>query len=56
MNRDVMQAAGLSVYAEIGIICFVIAFALMMARVYWMKQSEAAECGAIPLEDGEVPE
>ena len=52
MNRDVMQASGLSIYAEIGIICFVLAFALVALRVYMMKKSEAEACGHIPLEDG----
>lgn len=52
MNRDVMQAAGLEVYAEIGIVIFVVAFALVLARVYLMKKSEANACGNIPLDDG----
>jgi hypothetical protein len=52
MNRDVMQSAGLEIYAEIGIILFVFAFVLVLARVVFMKNSEAQECGNIPLEDG----
>jgi len=52
MSRDVMQGAGLEVYAEIGIVIFLIGFLLVVIRVALMKTSEAEECGNLPLADG----
>ena len=52
MNRDVMQGAGLAIYAEVGIVIFLFAFLLVVVRVALMKKSEADECGNIPLNDG----
>lgn len=52
MNRDVMQGAGLEIYAEVGIIIFLIGFLLVLIRVAFMKKSEVEECGNLPLSDG----
>lgn len=52
MNRDVMQGAGLEIYAELGIIIFLFAFSLVLLRVAFMKKTEVDECGNLPLTDG----
>ncbi len=52
MNRDVMQSAGLEIYAEIGIVFFLVGFLLVLIRVGFMKKSEVEECGNLPLSDG----
>ncbi len=52
MKREVMEHAGLSIFAEVGIILFLVAFLLILVRVFIMRKEKADEMAHIPLEDG----
>lgn len=52
MRREVVENANLSIFAEVGIVIFVIAFILVLIRVFFMKKSKEDELGRIPLDDG----
>ena len=54
MKRETMEHAGLAIYAELGVILFVFAFILVIARVYFMRSSEAEEQGRLPFEKDEI--
>ncbi len=51
MKREVMQAAGLHMYAEIGLILFIVAFIFVLARVILLKRDEIEELEKLPLDD-----
>ena len=53
MKREVMEAAGLAIFAEIGIIIFMVVFLALVLRVVFMSKHDADEMGRIPLEDGD---
>jgi len=52
MKREVVEHAGLTIFAEVGIILFFVAFVLVVVRVFVMKKDKANEMAKIPLEDG----
>ncbi len=54
MKREVMENADLAIFAEVGIIIFMVVFLAVIVRVVFMSKSEADEIGRLPLEDGEV--
>lgn len=56
MKRDVMEGSGLEIFAEIGLILFLIAFLLVLVRVFLLKGEKAQEYAEIPLEDSELQE
>lgn len=56
MKRELMESSGLGIYAEIGIVIFVIVFIIILVRVLFMKKSEADELREIPLEDDISPD
>jgi len=51
MIRDVMESAGLEGFAEIGLIIFVIAFLLVVLRVFFLNKEKADERSRLPLDD-----
>ena len=53
MLRDVVENAGLEGFAEIGLILFLIAFVLVIARIVLIDKDEAAEHSRMPLDDDE---
>lgn len=55
MKREIMESAGLTSYAEIGLIIFVTVFIIIIVRVFFMKKKEATEIADIPLEDDISP-
>ena len=54
MKREVMEAADLTIFPEIGIIIFMIVFMAVVIRVVLMSSNEADALGRIPLEDGDL--
>ena len=54
MKREVMEHAGLTAFAEIGIVLFLVAFFLILVRVFIMRKDQADEMANIPLEDGSL--
>jgi cbb3-type cytochrome oxidase subunit 3 len=46
-----MESAGLEIYAELGLILFVLGFIFVVLRVVTMKREEADEHARIPLEE-----
>lgn len=53
MRSDVMQGAGLEIFAEVGLIFFILGFLFVIARLLLMKKEEADAHGQIPLDDGQ---
>ncbi|MFB6375735.1 MAG: hypothetical protein ABEN55_22090 [Bradymonadaceae bacterium] len=51
MIQDVLESSGLAGFAEIGVIMFVIAFVLVLLRVWWMDAGEARDRAELPLEE-----
>jgi cbb3-type cytochrome oxidase subunit 3 len=54
MFRELMQTAGLEIWAEIGLVAFCIAFGAVIAYVVHMTPKDANAAARIPLEDEEV--
>lgn len=54
MFREVVQNARLEDYAELGLIFFVIAFALVLLRVFFLKREEATHMNELPLQQDEA--
>jgi cbb3-type cytochrome oxidase subunit 3 len=53
---DVMSHAGLAGYAEIGLVLFLVAFALVVVRVFRRGATEEFRAASrLPLEDGTEP-
>lgn len=52
MKRDVMQAAGLETFAEIGILIFFATFLLVALRTLLSRNSKFDEASKLPLDDG----
>ncbi len=55
MLSDAIESAGLEGFAEIGLIVFVIGFALVVVRVALLSSDEAKHHAELPL-DEETPE
>ena len=51
---DIVSHSGLSGYAQAGLILFVFAFVLVVARLYWPgRRQEMERASRLPLDDGE---
>ncbi len=53
MKREVMESAGLEIYAEIGLILFVLGFLFVLIRVLLLKDDEVEHLEKLPL-DGDA--
>ncbi len=52
---DVMSAAGLASYAEVGLVLFLAAFLVVAIRVFWFERSDVLEAvNRIPLDDEQL--
>jgi hypothetical protein len=47
---DLMSRFGLEVYAEVGLILFLFAFALISVRLLFMQRSESVQLAKLPLD------
>lgn len=57
MIRDVIQAAGLEGFAEIGVVLFVLAFSLILITTYFgLKPGEIDALRRAPLDPEEAPD
>ncbi len=54
MRKEVIENAGLTAFAEIGLIIFVAVFLLIFLRAVFMKKDSVEHMGNLPLEDGMV--
>lgn len=52
MRREIMEAAGLEAFAEVGLVLFLIAFALIVLRALFAHKEELHHAQNLPLEDG----
>ena len=50
MKREIMESAGLEIYAEIGLLLFVVAFVFVIARVLLLKNDEVEHLEKLPLD------
>ena len=56
MKRDVMQAAGLELFAEVAIIIFVVTFGVVVLRTMLSRKESFDHVSNLPLDEGtEVP-
>ncbi len=53
MRGDVMESANLAIFAEIGLILFILGFIFVIARLVLMTREDAESVGRIPLDDGQ---
>lgn len=51
MKREVMEAAGLEFFAELGLILFLIGFLSVLIRVALLKRDEVEHMESLPLDD-----
>lgn len=51
MKREVMESAGLAIYAELGLILFVLAFLFTIVRVLLLKREEVEHLEKLPLDE-----
>jgi cbb3-type cytochrome oxidase subunit 3 len=52
---DIMSNAGLSIYAEIGLILFVIAFIVIAVRIFQPSRKRSLDqASRLPLDDGQA--
>lgn len=51
MKREVMESAGLEVFAEIGLILFLLGFVFAIIRVALLKRDEVEHLESLPLDD-----
>lgn len=54
MRKDIMENAGLTLFAEIGVILFVVVFALILLRTIFMSKEKVKYAGNLPLDGGEL--
>ena len=54
MFRELMQTAGLQMWAEVGLVAFCVAFGAVVAYVIHMSPRQAAHAAHLPLDDEEV--
>ncbi|MFU8807283.1 MAG: hypothetical protein ACNA8W_25970 [Bradymonadaceae bacterium] len=52
MRKDVMEHAGLAIFAEVALIIFVVVFILIAVRAIFMRREESRYLAHLPLEDG----
>lgn len=52
MRRDVMENAGLAIFAEIGLIIFVLTFAAIFLAAMFMRREKVDYLSNLPLEEG----
>ena len=55
MERDVISDANLEVFAEWGLIIFVVVFILIIIRAIFMKKDRVEHMEQLPLDDGQQP-
>ena len=55
MERDVISDANLEVFAEWGLIIFVVVFILIIIRAVFMKKDRVEHMEKLPLDDGQQP-
>jgi cbb3-type cytochrome oxidase subunit 3 len=55
MFKDVVRSLDTGILAIIGLVAFILAFILIIARVITMKKSERTAHKQLPLEDDEKP-
>jgi hypothetical protein len=51
MRREVMEHAGLEIFAEIGLVLFVVGFLLILIRVLLLKGEQVEHLERLPLEE-----
>ncbi|MFP4598209.1 MAG: hypothetical protein ACLFVJ_08155 [Persicimonas sp.] len=51
MKREVMENAGLEIFAEVGLILFVLGFVFVIARVLLIKREEVEHLENLPLDE-----
>lgn len=56
MRREVMEAAGLEIYAEIALIIFVVVFIGIFIRAFLMRKDRLDQIAHLPLDDGSEQE
>lgn len=55
MIRDIVQNAGLVSFAELGLICFFVAFTLVLLKTFFLTTNEEhAAALMLPLDEDEV--
>lgn len=54
MKREVVEGAGLEIFAEIGIIIFMVVFVLVVARGFLMPKEKREAIALLPLDLDEV--
>ncbi len=56
MKRSVIEAAGLGVFAEIGIVIFMVVFVLVVAKGFLMPKAQRDLLSGLPLTDAPSPQ
>ena len=56
MKRDVMETAGLEMFAEIAIVIFFVTFTIIVIRALLMRKSKIEHAKNLPLDEGEEVE
>ncbi|MGM0558103.1 MAG: hypothetical protein ACQEVA_17085 [Myxococcota bacterium] len=51
MKREVVEAAGLEFFAELGLILFLLGFVSVLIRVALLKRDEVEHLESLPLDD-----
>lgn len=51
MRKDVMEHAGLEIFAEIGLIIFVLVFIAIFLRAAFMRRESVEYLSSLPLEE-----
>ena len=51
---DIVSSIGLTSFAEVGLIIFLIVYVAVTIRALWMKRSETDEIARLPLDDDEM--
>lgn len=52
MFREVVRNAGLEIFAEVGIVIFILCFLLAVFQTVWMRRSAQEHAANLPLHDG----
>ncbi|MFW5965934.1 MAG: hypothetical protein ACOCV2_00385 [Persicimonas sp.] len=51
MKKEVVENAGLEIFAEVGLILFVLAFIFVIVRVFLFKKEEVEHLEQLPLDE-----
>lgn len=51
MKREVMESAGLEMFAEIGLVLFLLGFLFVIIRVVLLKSDEVEHLESLPLDE-----